>query len=103
MQNELLLRLKRETNEIDDNVLIGLLDDAEQIVLNRRYPFAGDCPNAVPYRYRSVQYRIALELYAKRGAEGEIQHIENGVHRSYSSADVSPELLREIVPMAGGF
>lgn len=101
--NALLERLKAETAEADTKVLIDLLDDAKEIILNRRYPFVEDRPVDVPKRYASLQYRIALELYAKRGAEGEVQHIENGIHRSYSSADVSPELLRQITPMAGGF
>lgn len=105
MENALLARLKRETAEADETVLIDLLSDATEIVLNRRYPFVQeeDRPTEVPARYTSILYRIALELYSKRGAEGEVQHIENGVHRNYSSADVSPELLRQIIPVAGGF
>ena len=37
----------------------------------------------------------------KRGAEGEVQHIENGIHRNYKYADVPTELLRDIPPMCG--
>ena len=100
---DLLERLKHETADADENMLADLLSDAAEIILNRRYPFLGERPIEVPQRYRTLQYRIALELYSKRGAEGEVQHIENGIHRNYSSADVSPELLNQIIPMAGGF
>jgi hypothetical protein len=40
-------------------------------------------------------------MFNKRGAEGETSHSENGVSRTYSSASVSEELLREITPKAG--
>ena len=40
-------------------------------------------------------------MISKRGAEGETSHSENGVSRSYASAGVSEELLREITPKVG--
>jgi hypothetical protein len=40
-------------------------------------------------------------MYNKLGVEGQTSHSENGVSRSYSSASVSEELLREITPKVG--
>ena len=37
-------------------------------------------------------------MFAKRGAEGETAHSENGVSRTYASANVSEDLLKEITP-----
>ena len=44
--------------------------------------------------------RIAIDLYNKRGAEGEKAHSENGVSRTYESSWVSQQLLDEIIPKA---
>jgi hypothetical protein len=40
-------------------------------------------------------------MFNKRGAEGETAHSENGVSRTYQSANVSEDLLKEITPKAG--
>lgn len=73
--------------------------DAEDIVLNRLYPFGYAEGTQVPQRYEHIQLRIALELYNKRGAEGETAHTENGVQRVYESGEVSASLLNQIIPM----
>ena len=89
-------------DKADSQLLLNLLKQAEGIVLNRRFPF-GPPENAVmPARYEQVQIQIAVELFSKMGAEGQISHDENGIKRTYESADVSPSLLRRITPLAGG-
>lgn len=82
-------------------LLTALLGQAEGIVLNRRYPFGAPDYAVVPAAYEHIQLQIAVELYSKRGAEGQTGHSENGVNRSYEAADVSPSLLRKIVPVIG--
>jgi hypothetical protein len=52
----------------------------------------------VPDRYVAIQLKIANYMINKIGAEGQIQHIENGIHRNYGSADVPDGMLAEIVP-----
>ena len=78
-----------------------LLWQAEGIVLSRRYPFGVPEGATVSRVYEHIQLQIAVELYSKMGAEGQTAHNENGVNRSYEAADVSPSLLRRIVPVAG--
>ena len=82
-------------------LLSYLLDQAEGIVLNRRYPFGVPEGAGVPHQYEHIQLQIAVELYSKRGAEGQTAHSENGIGRSYEAADVSPSLLRRIIPKVG--
>ena len=82
-------------------LLENLLWQAEGIVLNRRYPFGTPEGATVTSAYEHIQIQIALELYAKMGAEGQTSHSENGVSRSYEAADVSPSLLKRILPVAG--
>ena len=96
-----LERLKiRITEKVNDVELEEILESAKAVILSRRFPF-GDPPVEIEERYKDLQIRIAGEMFNKRGAEGETAHSENGVSRSYSSANVSEELLREITPKAG--
>ena len=74
---------------------------SEGIVLNRRYPFGAPEGATVPEHLEHIQLLIALELFAKRGAEGQTEHDENGIARKYESADISPTLLRRIIPIVG--
>lgn len=82
-------------------LLTILLEQAEGIVLNKRYPFGVPEDATVPAAYEHIQIQIALELFAKMGAEGQTAHNENGINRTYEAADVSPSLLRRIVPLVG--
>lgn len=83
-----------------DTELEELLESAKAVILSRRFPF-GEQPEEIEKKYYDLQLRIAVEMYNKRGVEGQTSHSENGVSRSYSSANVSEELLMEITPKAG--
>ena len=96
-----LERLKiRITEDVTDIELEDILESAKAVILSRRFPF-GEQPTEIEDRYKDLQVRIAVEMFNKRGAEGETAHSENGVSRTYSSASVSEELLREITPKVG--
>ena len=96
-----LERLKiRITENVSDEVLSDILESAKAVILSRRFPF-GEQPTELEQRYLDLQIRIAVEMYNKRGVEGQTSHSDNGVSRSYSSASVSEELLREITPKVG--
>ena len=68
--------------------------------MSRRFPF-GEQPEEIENKYKDLQIRIAVEMYNKRGAEGETAHSENGISRTYASANVSEDLLKEITPKVG--
>ena len=96
-----LERLKiRITENVSDVELEDILESAKAVILSRRFPF-GEQPNEIEDKYKDLQIRIAVEMFNKRGAEGETAHSENGVSRSYASANVSEDLLKEITPKAG--
>ena len=52
-------------------------------------------------RYEDLQFRIALDLYNKQGAEGEKIHKENGIDRTFESSWISAQLLNEVTPYCG--
>lgn len=85
----------------EPKLLNALVEIAEGIVLNRRYPFGVPEGATVPAAYEHIQLQIALELFSKMGAEGQVAHNENGINRTYEAADVSPSLLRRITPVCG--
>ena len=96
-----LERLKiRITEKVNDSELEDILESAKAVILSRRFPF-GEQPEEIENKYKDLQIRIAVEMFNKRGAEGETAHSENGVTRSYASANVSEDLLREITPKVG--
>lgn len=96
-----LERLKiRITENTNDNELEDILESAKAVILSRRFPF-GEPPAEIEDRYKDLQIRIAVEMFSKRGAEGETAHSENGVSRSYASASVSEDLLNEITQKGG--
>jgi hypothetical protein len=84
-----------------DLLLSYLLEQAEGIILNRRYPFGA--PEAVTLSplHEQIQIRMAVELFSKMGAEGQTEHAENGITRKWEAGDVSPSLLRQIIPVCG--
>lgn len=101
--SEMLTALKSRIapDTADDSLLLELLEQAGAIVLNRRFPFGYAEGTTVPAQYERIQLSIAVELYSKRGAEGETGHSENGISRTYEAGDVSPSLIKQIIPMCG--
>ena len=87
------LRLILDTDK-DDELLEFYLDSAGDIICSLRNS------DIVEPEYLNIQIRMAVELYAKRGAEGQVSHSELGIDRIYSRADISYDLLDRIVPVA---
>ena len=86
---------------VSEEALTTLLQAAKGVILNRLYPFDHAERCVVPSAYALLQCEIAVELWAKRGAEGQTSHTENGISRGWESAGVSSCLLRRITPMVG--
>ena len=96
-----MLRRMMEGDDTDQGILEVYLELAAQKILNRMYPYTDDYEGLeVPDRYVAVQLKVANAMLNKRGAESEIQHIENGVHRNYGDADIPESMLSDIVPYA---
>lgn len=93
-----LERMRLRTKEPDDAILLDCLASAKASIMARRYPY-GDWPDELEPRYEDLQYRIAIDLYNRDGAEGETSHSENGVSRGYESSWISEQLLNEVTPI----
>lgn len=116
---DILERLKARTGETNEALLNDCIESAKHIYLSRRYPFV-DPPlreitviddetgeettteeTYVETRYLDWQYRCALAIYSKDGADGQLSHSENGISRTYGSEGIPKELLTEIPPYIG--
>lgn len=96
-----MLRTMIDDRDEDAEVLSVYLELAASKILNRMYPYKESYDGlSVPDRYAPVQLNVAAYMLNKRGAEGEIQHIENGIHRNYGSADIPEEMLNDVYPYA---
>lgn len=95
-----MLKSMLSPDEITDEQATAYIQLAEGIVLETRYPFGYPDGEKVPKRYETVQLQIAVELYSKKGTEGETGHSENSISRSYENGSVSKSLLNRIVPVA---
>ncbi|SRR5690554_219147 len=95
------LKLLTGATDSEDGLLLALLSLAEGKILERLYPY-DHSKETLPTRYVGKQIEIAVYLYNKQGAEGQIVHSENGISRTYESADVPESMLRGIAPFVGG-
>ena len=95
------LKLLTGATDSEDGLLLALLSLAEGKILERLYPY-DHSKETLPARYVGKQIEIAVYLYNKQGAEGQTVHSENGISRTYESADVPESMLRGIVPFVGG-
>lgn len=78
----------------DDTTKVALAENAlwqagEYIKDKRR-------SNEVEPRFEFIQFQIAVRLWNIRGFEGETEHTENGVKRSYSSDGIISDLMRKV-------
>ena len=85
----------------DQGVLSVYLEMAGAKILERLYPYRENWDDLkVPEKYTMLQLKIATYMLNKRGAVGQIQHIENGIHRNYGDADIPENMLSDLVPFA---
>ena len=102
----ILERLTQRTHEQDHAILTDVLESAKYAILSRRFPYSAwpvddNGEYVLEPKYIDLQYRIALDMYNKLNAEGQLTHSENGVARTYESSWISDQLLCEVTPMVG--
>lgn len=90
--------VKVMTEETDNSVITVFLNIAERKIIERAFPFEPD--SEMPSRYDTLQCEICAYLLNKRGAEGEIMHVEGNIERTYESASVPDSMLKAVVPFS---
>lgn len=87
-------------DDTTDAVISAYLTLAGKKICRLAYPYDNTITE-VPEKYDAVHIDATVYLLNKRGGEGEITHAENGVSRTYESADLPASMLRVIVPVVG--
>ena len=83
-----------------DDLIKVYLRLASNKMLERLYPFDSDKEESdLPERYETIQCELAARLFLRRGGEGETNHEENGVNRTYATVD-DEDLLSRLTPFA---
>ena len=97
--NDKIALVKLLSGESDTDTVSAFLAIAADTVLGRIYEAWTDMPSGatVPARYDRLQCTLAARYLARRGAEGEKVHNENGINRTWDSAD-DADILRRITP-----
>ena len=90
----LLKSLLNEGAPASDTVYTFYLDSAEKVICEIRNS------DSVESNYELTQIKMAIEMYNKRGAEGQTSHSENGIARNYEASGISQTLLDEVTPFA---
>lgn len=88
------LKLLLGNPSVTDPELQFYLDIAGDIICDIRNT------DIVESKYSNVQIQMAIELFNKRGAEGQTGHSENGISRTYDASDISNTLIAKVTPFA---
>lgn len=88
-----ILKSLLDNPDVDDSILEFYLALASDVICDLRNT------DIVESKFLNIQLQIAIELFNKRGAEGQTSHSENGISRGYEVANISPSLLARITPV----
>lgn len=94
MATSRLMMFKAFSGCKDNATAETLLSMAEGKILQALYPF-DQSKTEIPPRYDGKVIELATILFNKMGAEGETQHIEGDVSRTYTDEET---LLSSIIP-----
>lgn len=89
--------LTENDEEAKPEVMLLYLSVAANMILQRLYPHGIPPMTILPSQYDMMQCELAARQFLRRGGQGETAHSENGISRTYGSADDS-DILNRIVP-----
>lgn len=98
-QREMIETIKYLAEEPDEKTVLAYFNLAKGKVLAQAFPYKDVAE--LPAKYESITIEITVFMLNKRGAEGEQRHSENGIDRTFDSADIPTDLLRKITPCVG--
>ena len=86
---------------ISDDVVNTFFQLSKNAILLKRFPYLQDISEKeLPSIYDSLCVRLAVYMYNKQGAEGEISHTENGVSIKWENGDLPESMMSEVIPMS---
>lgn len=95
-----MVRNMANDNSVNEAVATSYLTLAANKILQRAYPFKDASSLSVPAKYDVLQCELAVRLLHRRGIEGEVGNIDNGIHRTFDSVN-DEDLLSEVIQVVG--
>lgn len=103
-----LVRVLINDNKITDQTITAYLALAKDRLKERIYPFVDftavdendNEKYPLPAKHDRTQCELAARMIDRRGTEGEINHNESGVNRTYASAD-DADILGRVTQIIG--
>ncbi len=89
------------TQQNYEDMLNSLLNDSEQILLGKLFPFEDFSNYAIPPQYNNWLIRCCVELYNLADKQGITAYAENGLSWTKLSDGLSHWLMNQIIPRAG--
>ena len=90
-----------DDSSVSQTVIETYLTLAGHKILQRAYPFRDVSSfTEVPAKYSVLQCELAVRYIHRRGIEGETGNTDNGVRRSFGSAN-DDDLLSEVMQVVG--
>lgn len=91
---------EKHTLELDEKLGV-FLDAAGREIIGWRGSYAGETGDDVPAEYEMTQIHAVLAGYSISGAEGQTQHSENGINRSFKYPDMLAYIRSNVIPKVG--
>ena len=86
--------------EATDAVVSVYLNLACSAMVERLFPYdSNKSADDIPERYEMTQCELAARYFLRRGGQGEINHEENGINRTYATVD-DEDILKRLTPFA---
>ena len=83
-----------------DEVVVVYLNLAHSTMLKRLFPLHPEkTAEDIPECYDMDQCELAARFFLRRGSQGEMNHEENGVNRTYASVN-DEDILQRLTPFA---
>ena len=95
-----MLRSLLEVDMAENDRLTVYLNAAGREILNWRYSYASEIPEAVPPEYEMTQIYAVIAGYSQSGAENQTKHTENGISRDFKYADMIAYIHANVIPFA---
>lgn len=84
-----------------DGLISAYLTLAQKEILAWRYSYSADWDlyNEVPAEYETTQIFAVVAGFSQGGAEGQTQHGENGIQRTFKYADMVAYIRAHVIPI----
>ena len=83
----------------EDNAISVYLTAAANEIIAWRYSYGTEEVTAVPREYEMTQVWAVVSGYSQGGAEGQTQHDENGINRTFKYADMQAYIRANVIPL----